>query len=147
MAARLAGAGGRGRFQLGQNSEMNVTPFVDVMLVLLIVFMVAAPIATTAIKVDMPPNGPASRLGPPTYVSISNDGQLYISVAGGVPRHTSLDRLGADLGRWLNPQTQQILIRADQHVRYAKFMAVIDRLQNDGFAKVSLISEEVQPGA
>ena len=53
MAAKLAG-GGRSKFQIEQNSEINVTPFVDVMLVLLIIFMVAAPLATVSIQVTLP---------------------------------------------------------------------------------------------
>jgi biopolymer transport protein ExbD len=54
MGAKLGGQGG-GRFDLGQNSDINVTPFVDVMLVLLIIFMVAIPAATVSIKLDLPP--------------------------------------------------------------------------------------------
>ena len=54
MAAKLAG-GGKGGYELGQNADINVTPFVDVMLVLLIIFMVAAPLATTSLKIDLPP--------------------------------------------------------------------------------------------
>jgi biopolymer transport protein ExbD len=54
MAAKLSGGGG-GRFDLGQNSDINVTPFVDVMLVLLIIFMVAIPAATVSVKLDLPP--------------------------------------------------------------------------------------------
>ena len=58
MAAKLAG-GGKAKYDLGQNADINVTPFVDVMLVLLIIFMVAAPMATVAIKIDLPPaSGP-----------------------------------------------------------------------------------------
>ena len=55
MAAKLAGGKGGSKFDLGQNSDMNVTPFVDVMLVLLIIFMVVAPLATTSIRIDLPP--------------------------------------------------------------------------------------------
>ncbi|MFX4910591.1 biopolymer transporter ExbD, partial [Acinetobacter baumannii] len=55
MAAQLSGPSGGSRFDLGQNSDINVTPFVDVMLVLLIVMMVSAPLATVSIKVDLPP--------------------------------------------------------------------------------------------
>ena len=66
MAAKLAGPGGGSRYSVTQNSEINVTPFVDVMLVLLIIFMVAAPLATVSVKIDLPPasappSAPSSR--------------------------------------------------------------------------------------
>jgi biopolymer transport protein ExbD len=57
MAAKLSGGGGD-RYSLGQNSEINVTPFVDILLVLLIIFMVAVPMAVTSIKIDLPPASP-----------------------------------------------------------------------------------------
>ena len=68
MAAKIGSAGGS-RFDLGQNADMNVTPFVDVMLVLLIIFMVVAPIATTSIRMDIPPATPPKNDNskPPTY--------------------------------------------------------------------------------
>ena len=145
MAVKRAGAGGRGSFSLRQNSDMNVMPFVDVMLVLLIIFMVAAPLATTAIKVDMPPVGPPKG-APPSFVSLGGDGQVYVSVAGGAPQRSSLAGLGGDLARWLggDPAQARLFIRADQHVPYGRFMAVMDRLHDDGYVRVGLISEEVQ---
>jgi len=145
MAAKLAGPRGR-RFNLGQNSEMNVTPFVDVMLVLLIVFMVTAPLATTAIKVDLPPNIASAVPKAFTYVSIADDGRIYVSASATQMRVSSLDSLGDDLARALggaNPTAQSIFIRADAHVKYGQFMAVIDRLKSDGYDHVGLISEEV----
>ena len=73
MAAKLGG-GGKKRFDLGQNADINVTPFVDVMLVLLIIFMVTAPLATVSIKIDIPPaKAPTTPSKPPTYVSIDQD--------------------------------------------------------------------------
>ena len=66
MAAKLSGPGGKGRFELGNNSDINVTPFVDVMLVLLIIFMVAAPLATVSIRLDLPPSTSVrTRAAPP----------------------------------------------------------------------------------
>src|ERR1019366_7165072 len=76
--------GGKRKFDLGQNADINVTPFVDVMLVLLIIFMVTAPLATVSIKVDIPPaTKPPTPTKPPTYISISNDGELFVSFATG----------------------------------------------------------------
>src|ERR1700744_6279079 len=79
MAAKLAG-GGKGKYELGQNADINVTPFVDVMLVLLIIFMVAAPMATTAIKIDLPPaQAPKNQdQKKPTFISIRKGGETYV---------------------------------------------------------------------
>ncbi len=153
MAAKLAG-GGKKRFDLGQNSDINVTPFVDVMLVLLIIFMVTAPLATVSIKIDIPPaKAPTTPSKPPTYVSIDQAGQLFVSFATG-PTTTemhpaTLDNMAGLIAQSLavpNPTSQQVFIRADQHVRYGAFMAVVNRLQMDGYYKIGLISEEVQGG-
>ncbi len=143
MAAQLAGPGGEGKFQLKQNAEINVTPFVDVMLVLLIIFMVAAPLATVSIKVDLPPATPPKDAHPkkPTYISLQKDGGVYV-----VTNKTSLATLSADLSRALdvaNPQNEVVLIRADREVKYKDFMAVVNQLQTDGFYKVGLITEDV----
>jgi len=142
MAAKVGG-GSKGKYSLNQNSDMNVTPFVDVMLVLLIIFMVSAPLATLAIKVDLPPATPTDNPPKdPTYISIARGGILSIS-----GRPTNLQNLGGDLSRKFavaNPQNESVLIRADMDVRYAEFMAVVNQLQTDGFYKVALISEEVR---
>ena len=127
----------------GHNADMNVTPFVDVMLVLLIIFMVSAPLATKAIKVDLPPNTPVG-IPPkdPTFISIGRGGAVSIS-----GRPTTLAALTGDLARRLagpDPQSESVLVRADHGVAYADFMAVVNRLKADGFDKVALISEEVR---
>ena len=145
MAAKLGGMKG-GKYSLGQNADINVTPFVDVMLVLLIIFMVSIPAATVAIKIDLPPAvppPPGQKIEKPTYLSIQQDGTLILSDKG-VDRPTSLSVLGADLTRALNkpePKQETILIRADRLVRYKDFMAVVNQLQTDGFYKVALITE------
>ena len=151
MAAKLSG-GGKKKFDLGQNSEINVTPFVDVMLVLLIIFMVTAPLATVSIKIDIPPAlAPTTPTKPPTYISISNGGQLFVSFATGptsTEMHpTTLDTMATMVGQSLgvaNPTGEQVFIRADPHVKYGIFMSVVNRLQIDGYYKIGLISEEVQ---
>ena len=80
MAAKLSGGSGGGRFHVEANSEINVTPFVDVMLVLLIIFMVAAPLATVSVKLDLPPaEAPPSPSPPkPVYISIQKNGHIFI---------------------------------------------------------------------
>ena len=130
------------RYDTRQNADINVTPFVDVMLVLLIIFMVSAPLATLAIKVDLPPPQPNPEAPKdPTFVSIARGGVLSIS---GQP--TSLRTLSGDLTRRFAtpaPQDENVLIRADHDVAYADFMAVVNQLQAGGFYKVALISEDV----
>jgi biopolymer transport protein ExbD len=142
MGAKLGGGGG-GKFDLGQNSDINVTPFVDVMLVLLIIFMVSIPVATVSIKLDLPPAippPPGTIVKEPTFINIQT-GALFI---GQLP--TTLDTLSADLGRVLavpNPLEERVYIRADRDVRYGDFMAVMNQLQDSGYYQVALISEEL----
>ena len=88
---------------------------------------------------------------PPTYISISNDGELFVSFATGpdtTEMHTTtLDAMAAQVAQSLgvaNPTNEQVFIRADPHVKYGVFMAVVNRLQIDGYYKIGLISEEVQ---
>jgi biopolymer transport protein ExbD len=153
MAAKLAGKG-KGQYELGQNADINVTPFVDVMLVLLIIFMVAAPLATTAIKIDLPPaqapKNPQDQKKP-TFISITRGGVIYIipDVSLGGTQKVELANLTSVLGPLLsgdaNTPTKErtVLIRADRDVRYKEFMAVVNQLQSDGFYHVGLISEEL----
>ena len=147
MAAKLGG-GGSGRFDLGQNSDINVTPFVDVMLVLLIIFMVAIPAATVSIKLDLPPAippPPGAKVEEPVLINIQQGGTLYIG-----DRSTTLDGLVSDLSSVLSakepgkaPTDQRVYIRADKSVRYGDFMAVMNILQGNGFYQVALINEEL----
>ena len=143
MGAKLGGGGG-GKFDLGQNSDINVTPFVDVMLVLLIIFMVAIPAATVSIKLDLPPAippPPGTKVEEPTLINIQNGGGIFI---GETP--TTLDTLPADLARKLNkpdPTQERVYIRADRTVRYGDFMSVMNTLQGNGYFQVALINEEL----
>jgi biopolymer transport protein ExbD len=91
MAAKLAGGGG-GRYAMRQNADINVTPFVDILMVLLIIFMVAVPTATTSIKLDLPPPSDKASPSKPVLISIQNSGALFL--AG---QATSLDTLAGDL--------------------------------------------------
>ena len=153
MAAKLGGAGGKKTFALNQNADINVTPFVDVMLVLLIIFMVTAPLATVSIKIDIPPATPPKGITkPPTYLSLDAQGHLFVSFATGPTstdmRPATLDNMSSLIAASLavpDPTSQQVFIRADQHVKYGLFMAVVNKLQLDGYYTIGLISEEVQP--
>ncbi len=146
MAAKLSGNSG-GKFDLAQNADMNVTPFVDVMLVLLIIFMVVAPLATVSIKLDLPPATPGtmSHQKPPTYLSIRDNGQLFLSMGDAV-QPTSVGSLATDIPRSMgvaNPTHEEIFVRADRHVRYRQFMGVINQLRRDGYFKIGLIEEDL----
>ncbi|HET9161195.1 MAG TPA: biopolymer transporter ExbD [Caulobacteraceae bacterium] len=146
MAAKLSGSGG-GRYDLAQNSEINVTPFVDVMLVLLIIFMVAAPLATVSVKVDLPPAVAPQSPNPPTpvFLSIQRSGRVFI---GDFP--TDLDSLGDkihEVASGRDPTKERIFIRGDGDVQYQDFMRVLNKLQDNGFYSVALVGNDVNGGA
>jgi len=141
MGAKLAGSGGR--YQEEQNSEINVTPFVDVMLVLLIIFMVAAPMAAVSVKVALPPAVAKASPNPPkpVYISLQSNGRIFIQ-----DHQTDLATLGDDLrgslGEKRNPTKERIFIRADKDVLYGDFMGVMNLLQDNGFYSVALVGED-----
>ena len=142
MGAQLSGPGSGSKFTIATNADMNVTPMVDVMLVLLIIFMVAAPLATVSIKLDLPPALPntAKPPKPPTVISLQKSGAVFVG-----PRETSLATLVPDLAAVLgvaHAQDETVYIRADKEVKYEAFMAILNDLQKNGFYKVSLITED-----
>ena len=147
MAAKLAGAAGGNRFDLGQNSDLNVTPFVDVMLVLLIIFMVTAPLATLSIKLDLPPAQPPTpnqtKPKPPTLINIQQSGTIYVGT-GDTTHPTTEANLVNDVKTELtNSKNDTVFIRADKHVKYSQFMSVVDDLQDAGLYKIALITEDL----
>jgi biopolymer transport protein ExbD len=111
------------------------------MLVLLIVFIIAAPLATNTLKLDLPrvDQGAAT---PPKLAIISIDaaGRIYVSAGGQVDAPTDLDRLAAALSAAGPAQATNVSVQADQRVRYGRFVAVLNRLQDDGYYKVNLIT-------
>ncbi|MCI3134157.1 biopolymer transporter ExbD [Phenylobacterium aquaticum] len=142
MGAKLSGSGG-GKYAVEANSEINVTPFVDVMLVLLIIFMVAAPLASVNVKIALPPAVAKASTNPPKpiYISIQPSGKIYI---GDFP--SDLATLGDDMRKQLgdkrNPTKERIFIRADKDVMYGDFMGVMNMLQDNGFYSVALVGED-----
>ena len=144
MGARLSGpAGGEGA-TINQNADINVTPFVDIMLVLLIIFMVAAPMATVSMKLDVPP--PVMDHQPPrepVYVSVQEDGKLFLG-----ERETTMVRLAADVcaatGRGDACRSERIFIRAQPEVSYDRFMTVMNGLKGSGFEQVGLLNEDIE---
>ena len=141
MGAKLSGSGG-GKYDVEANHEINVTPFVDVMLVLLIIFMVAAPMAAVTVQVALPPAVAQPSPNPPTpvYISIQPNGNIYI---GDSP--TDLATLGDDIRRAVgrrDPNRERIFIRADKDTLYGDFMGVMNMLQDNGFYSVALIGTD-----
>ena len=141
MAAKLSGGGG-GKYAIEQNSEINVTPFVDIMLVLLIIFMVAAPLATVSVEVKLPVAVAPMQQNPPKpfYVSIQANSRVYIG-----DNEVDIDSVGAELLDLIGnktPSDERIFIRADQTTRYGDFMQVMNSLQDSGFYSVALVGED-----
>lgn len=140
---------GRDNDDLTETHEINVTPFIDVMLVLLIIFMVAAPLATVDINVDLPASSatPQSRPDEPLYVTVQQD----LAVSVGNVEVTHLD-LGSALDRvTASDKETRIFLRADQAVSYGDLMNVMNLLRMAGYLKVALVGLEgtgaVQSGA
>ncbi len=128
--------GGRRHRPMG---EINVTPFVDVMLVLLIVFMVTAPLLTVGVEVDLPKTkaGAINADAAPLVVSIKADGSLYLQEAA-VDAKVLVPRLKAISNA--NPDVR-IFVRGDQAVTYGDVLSVMGRIQAAGFEKVALVAQ------
>jgi biopolymer transport protein ExbD len=125
---------------LDEAHDINVTPFIDVMLVLLIIFMIAAPLSTVELPVDLPSSTAIPQKMPdkPTYVTIKAD----LAVAIG---ETLVKRV--DLVRALNAMLEEgtdrrIFLRADRGVPYGELMDVLERLRVGGYSKVALVAIE-----
>ena len=128
--------GGRRHRPMG---EINVTPFVDVMLVLLIVFMVTAPLLTVGVEVDLPKTkaGAINADAAPLVVSIKADGSLYLQEAA-VDAEVLIPRLKAISNA--NPDVR-IFVRGDRAVTYGDVLGVMGRIQAAGFEKVALVAQ------
>jgi len=129
-----------GKNELEEVHEINVTPFIDVMLVLLIIFMVAAPLATVDISVDLPASTaqPQPRPDKPLFLTVKPD--LSLSLGGdAVPR----DQLGGALTRATEGNKDaRIFLRADKVVSYGDLMEVMNLLRAEGFLKIVLVGLE-----
>jgi biopolymer transport protein ExbD len=129
---------------LEETHEINVTPFIDVMLVLLIIFMVAAPLATVDINVDLPGSTAAAAPRPekPAFLTLNRD--LTLSLGNEtLPREGFAQALGALTA---NNKETRIFLRADKAVEYGELMEVMNLLRAAGYLKVALVGVEAVPG-
>ena len=134
--------GNGGRHQPGRSrpmSEINVTPLVDVMLVLLIVFMVAAPLLTVGVAVDLPETAaqPIPDQGEPLTVTVAGDGSIYVEdtlvdIDTLVPRLEAIAKAGYD---------QRIYIRGDQNRSYGDVVRVMGKINAAGFRQIGLVTD------
>lgn len=155
MGAKVSTSGSakRGRFET--NAEPNIIPFVDVMLVLLIIFMVAAPIATVDIKVTLPESKvlPSKRPPKPTYVSLNNDSGAATYYVGnnqvqpmdiGKEVLKEVPRNDKDADTLEKIITTRIYVRANSDTPYRNVVFIMNRLQEEGFFKVALVGEDTR---
>ena len=127
-------------------AEINITPFVDVMLVLLIIFMVAAPLMVAGVPIDLPKSSAAKLNAPkkPLVVTMTKDGQFQIR-----DDFISSDQLVARLIalRKTEGGDRVVYVRADKTMAYGDVMSVLGRVGESGFGRVSLLSHKVTSGA
>jgi biopolymer transport protein TolR len=142
IVGRKSGRGRRGVPRYGAMADINMTPFIDVMLVLLIIFMVAAPLLTTGVAVDLP-RASATALNverKPIAVSLNEQGQLYV-----------MDELTADADLVSKLQAasqtdvdQRIYLRASKVVPYGRVAEIMAAVTSAGFKKVALVTEPIK---
>ncbi|ADM08745.1 TonB system transport protein, ExbD/TolR family protein [Parvularcula bermudensis HTCC2503] len=137
MAGGIRQPGGRGRFT--PMAEINVTPMVDVMLVLLIIFMVAAPLLTVGIEVDKPDTDAQAMTdsGEPITVSVTSEGRIFvqdteIALDNLAPHLTAVRQAGYD---------QRIYVQGDRAASYDAVAQVLGALNGAGFTRIGLVTE------
>ena len=126
------------RYKHAQISQINVTPMVDVMLVLLVVFMITAPLLTVGVPIDLPKTAASRIVGQdePLVISVDNNGKLYlqdieIALAQLVPRLNAITR---------NRKDARIFLRGDRTIAYGRVMSVMGAVNKAGFHRVALIT-------
>ncbi|CAN7178836.1 protein TolR [Rhizobium sp. LjRoot254] len=149
--AQTGGSGGRGRRRgsggrKAPMSEINVTPMVDVMLVLLIIFMVAAPLMTTGVPIDLPETQAKEMNSDtkPITISINKDGQIFfgdetevaIAIDEVVPKLQAIAKTGAE---------ERIFVRGDGGTEYGAIMGVMGRIQAAGYKNIGLVTQPETP--
>ena len=146
MSIGTAGRGGRGHRRRGRHhgliSEINVTPFVDVMLVLLIIFMVAAPLLTVGVPIDLPETR-ANAMNPetqPITISVNENGQIFLQET-----EIPLDEVVAKLSAIATTgYEERIYVRGDKTTNYGTVMQVMARIQAAGYTRIGLVTLQEQ---
>jgi biopolymer transport protein TolR len=144
MAGSAGGGGRRGRRRAAVRAEINVTPMVDVMLVLLIIFMVSAPLLTVGVPIDLPQTKAKSldQDKEPLTVSVNTKGEIYLQNS-----EIKIEELVAKLQAVTQARggsDERIYVRGDKKVDYGTVMRVMGRLSAAGFRRVALVTEVEQ---
>jgi biopolymer transport protein TolR len=146
--ANVASAGGKGRRRRRPvMSEINVTPFVDVMLVLLIVFMVSAPLLTVGVPIELPQSQAKAleQNSEPLTISVNNQGEIFLQNEG-IKLEDLLPKLKAIIDARGGSSNDLIYIRGDRTVAYGTMMRVMGRISGAGYHRVALVTEVEQSG-
>ena len=141
MALPLPPSGEAGEDRYAPLAEINVTPMVDVMLVLLVIFMVTAPLLTVGVPLDLPKTRAATiaEPKPPVILSINREGEVFI--ANERVELGDLDQRLAELAT--EDPSRIVYVRGDQTIRYAQLMDALGRVNRAGFSKVSLVAKAI----
>ncbi|MBV8474262.1 MAG: biopolymer transporter ExbD [Hyphomicrobiales bacterium] len=137
--ARKSGRGRRGVPRYGAMADINMTPFIDVMLVLLIIFMVAAPLLTSGVSVDLPQAkaGPLNVDQKPIAIALNDQGQLYL-MDQPVADNELVDKMKA-LGE--DVAEQRVYVRASKTVPYGRVAEIMGEVTSAGYKKVALVTD------
>jgi biopolymer transport protein ExbD len=143
MAMQLGSEGGGKSSGFTESSDINVTPFVDVMLVLLIIFMVAVPIATVNVKINLPDSTSQADAKPdaPVWISMTKSGGTFI----GDRRFPSIQAVGDQLEKEIPEDKRdkaKLFLRGDADLPYRQVLDLMNRLRAGGFYKISLVGHE-----
>ena len=147
MAGPLMKRGGGARYR--PMAEINVTPFVDVMLVLLIIFMVAAPMMTSGVPVDLPRTTaqPLNQEQEPLTISVDPQGRIFLQETE-VPMENLVAQLQAIARNQVaGAPERRIFVRGDRSISYGRVMEVMGTISAGGFTRVALLAEQANPGA
>ena len=139
---RKGGRGRRGVPRYGAMADINMTPFIDVMLVLLIIFMVAAPLLTSGVSVDLPKTSaaPLNVERKPIAISLNDEGQLYL-MDQPIAETDLVPKLQAAAQ---NDMEQRIYVRASKTVPYGRVAEIMAAVTAAGFKKVALVTEPIK---
>jgi biopolymer transport protein TolR len=147
VATVHAPAGGRKKRRL--NAEINVVPYIDVMLVLLVIFMVTAPLLTQGVDVELPQtsSNPLTQEDQPVTLTVDGGGRYFLDVGKGADKPVSEDELSQLVHAVMDQKPDRmILVRADSHVSYDKVVRGMSLLQGAGARKIGFVTDAVAAG-